>query len=98
MTWTAFPPAAGTVKISLRPVRVELNAIVLPSGLQAGAPSGVAVDDPVSSAAGVSKLVAFEGGRGDGPEPWRPAPVAHEDDGGARGVDSGMIISAQCCW
>src|SRR6476661_2914112 len=61
---TALPPAAGIVKIWDVPERAELKASVDPSGLQAGAPSGISVADPVASATGASNTVAFSGGAG----------------------------------
>src|SRR5512140_387582 len=61
---TGAPPDAGIVKICEVPDLVELNASVPPSGLQAGAPSGTAVLEPVARAVGASKTVAFRAGAG----------------------------------
>src|SRR5690242_4397759 len=61
---TASPPPAGIVKIWVVPERAELNASVDPSGLQAGAPSGISGTEPVASASGTSKVVASSAGTG----------------------------------
>src|SRR6478672_5278039 len=89
---TGAPPEAGIVKICDVPDRVELNASVPPSGLQAGAPSGTAVLEPVERGVGASKTVASKAGAGTDQSRGVPLRLLTKDNGRAVGAERRMGI------